>query len=312
MTNKEKYILLCEHEKIPLHAQAWWMEAVSHGKRWDSIVVESKEDGHILAAMPYHISHRFGIRRILMPVHTQYSSIYLAPDAPSNIEKLFAEQLDHTCKNERVLWCYLQGFYPTNIRKELHNYGFVVNQRVTYCIHHIHSNEEELLNIFSQNKRRQLRKAKELRITELSAETFYRFHSNCLKQRGKRIDYSEQWAKNVINEALNRKQGVVLSAYYKNDEIAAAVFLAWDAKTCYYLLPTYNYNYKDSGAMAWLTKEAILLAHNKGLSFDFEGSMTPSIASSYKQFGGMPTHYFSVEKYYIPLPKTIIRWINNR
>ena len=119
MTNKEKYIRLCEQEALPLHVQAWWMDAVSIGKRWDAIVIESKEDGHILAAMPYHISQRFGIRRMLMPVHTQYNSIYLAPDAPENIGQLFAKQLDQTCKNERVLWCYLQGFYPAAIRKEL-------------------------------------------------------------------------------------------------------------------------------------------------------------------------------------------------
>ena len=89
----------------------------------------------------------------------------------------------------------------------------------------------------------------------------------------------------------------------------AALFLAWDDKYAYYLLPAYNPATKNNGGVAWLTTQALKIAKEKGLSFDFEGSMIPSIASSYRQFGGQAVTYYSIEKFYNPLYKIFI-WIH--
>ena len=66
----------------------------------------------------------------------------------------------------------------------------------------------------------------------------------------------------------------------------------------YYLIPCYREQYKDSGASALLVLEAIKLAREKGVAFDFEGSMIRGIAQHYKQFGSIATTYYSVERYY--------------
>jgi hypothetical protein len=65
--------------------------------------------------------------------------------------------------------------------------------------------------------------------------------------------------------------------------------------------------FKKSGAMAWLTAQALEEAHRKGLQFDFEGSMIPSIASSYKQFGGRPVTYHRIEKFLNPFIRVAVR-----
>jgi hypothetical protein len=44
--------------------------------------------------------------------------------------------------------------------------------------------------------------------------------------------------------------------------------------------------------------ECIKLAREKGVAFDFEGSMIRGVANHYKQFGSTATQYWSVEKYY--------------
>ena len=53
-----------------------------------------------------------------------------------------------------------------------------------------------------------------------------------------------------------------------------------------------------TGAGALLVLEALKLAREKGVAFDFEGSMIRGVANHYKQFGSTPATYHSVERYY--------------
>ena len=57
-----------------------------------------------------------------------------------------------------------------------------------------------------------------------------------------------------------------------------------------------------------LVLEAMKLAREKHVHFDFEGSMDKGVAKHYQQFGSTPTVYFAVEKYYKPIFRIAI-WI---
>ena len=76
----------------------------------------------------------------------------------------------------------------------------------------------------------------------------------------------------------------------------------------YYLIPCYSLEHKNSGAGALLVLEAIKLAREKQVVFDFEGSMIRGVANHYKQFGSTSTMYYSVEKYYKPLFRLAVWW----
>ena len=67
------------------------------------------------------------------------------------------------------------------------------------------------------------------------------------------------------------------------------------------MIPCYDRTYNESGAGALLVLEAMKLAREKHVIFDFEGSMDRGVAKHYKQFGSTPVKYYSVEKYYKPL-----------
>ena len=88
----------------------------------------------------------------------------------------------------------------------------------------------------------------------------------------------------------------------------AAAFLVWDQHYLYYLIPAYDPAFNDSGASALLALEAMKLAREKHVHFDFEGSMEKGIAEHYRQFGSSPTKYYSVEKYYKPIFRLAIWW----
>jgi len=304
MTNREKYIHLCERESLPLHAQAWWWEQSTTGQEWDAIVIE--EDNRVLAAMPYHIISRFGFRALLMPLHTQYHYIYTSPDASNTIYQRLVQAIEELVHKEHLSWVCLQGFYPIAFLEEIRKRDYAVKDKITYRIDEIPP-QEVLPASFSLNKRRQLKKAKDMQLVDLSVDDFYAFHMRCMQAQGKTIDYPKQWAEAVLSEALAHKQGRLIAAQDMNGLLLAAMFLAWDNEYGYFLLPCYHPETKDRGAVAWLTAQALEIAREKGLRFDFEGSMTPSIASSYQQFGGQPAVYHSIEKFYNPLLRLALK-----
>jgi hypothetical protein len=76
----------------------------------------------------------------------------------------------------------------------------------------------------------------------------------------------------------------------------------------YYLIPTFDPAFKESGASSLLVLEAMKLAREKHVHFDFEGSMDKGIANHYQQFGSTPTTYYAVEKFYKPIFRVAI-WL---
>lgn len=313
MTCKERYALFCKNTPdLPIFMQDWWMDAVCAGKQWDVLLCWKTQDGYqvldngepegeIVAVMPYLLRHRAWMKYIVMPQQTQIGGIWISPTALSDSEveataiyEVFAQHL-----NTMGLSYYYQH-YPINSPaiESMRALDFKVKERVTYRIEDL-SNLDNVIAAFSKNKKRQLQKALSLHTDRtLHVEDFYRFHVSCLQEKGKQISYVREFLL-VLERKTNRlKQSQILAIRNADEELLAAAFLVWDSKSMYYLIPCYSEAYKDSGASALLVLETIKLAREKGVAFDFEGSMIRGVANHYKQFGSTRTVYYSVEKYY--------------
>ena len=300
MTNKELYHEFClNNSDLPLFMTDWWMDAVCAGKQWD-VLLSFHEDGSIQAALPYLIRKRLWMRYIVMPQQTQIGGIWLredvanTPDKVTTICQLFAEQLS------ALKLHYYYQHYPIHSAavEDMRTLGFTTKERVTYRIEDL-SNLDKVIAAFSKNKKRQLQKALSLHAeTNMNVEDFYRYHVQCLHNQGKQISYSREFLLVLERKARRLKQCQILSICNADNEVLAAAFLVWDKHSMYYLIPCYNPQHKDSGASALLVLEAIKLARQQGVAFDFEGSMIKGVANHYKQFGSTRTIYYSVEKYY--------------
>ena len=301
MTNKELYRELCLHTRdLPIFMQDWWMDAVCAGKQWD-VLLSYDSNGNIQAAMPYLIRKKAWMKYIVMPQQTQIGGIWLADDVlvdggnrVVDVCQDFARQLA-----ELGLSYYYQH-YPIGSPavEAMSTLGFKTKERVTYRIDDL-SDLDQVINAFSKNKKRQLQKALSLHADmNMSAEDFYRFHVQCLQEQGKQISYSREFLLVLDRKTQRLEQSQILSICNADNEVLAAAFLVWDKQSMYYLIPCYAPAHKDSGAGALLVLEAIKLARQKGVAFDFEGSMIRGVANHYKQFGSTRTLYYSVEKYY--------------
>ena len=299
MTTKEQYVeWLKLQNNLPVFVQPWWLDAVCAGKAWDVIVVE--RDNQIVAAMPYLLCKKWWMTWIAMPQQTQIGGLLLdlnreyTPDELTSICEDVANQL----KEKKLHYYYQQFPVGSPCPERFKALGFKVKERITYRIDDL-SNLDKVIDNFSKNKKRQLQKALSLHAeTKMTPEEFYTFHQQCLDAKNNKISYSREFFLVLEQKLRKREQSQILTICNADHEVYAAAFLVWDSTKMYYLIPAYDVRYKDSGAGALLVLEALKLAREKGVSFDFEGSMTRNIAQHYKQFGSKPYTYYSVEKYY--------------
>ena len=310
MTNKERYSAwVAEQEYVPIFMQPWWLDAVCAGKEWDVLLAE--DDQHvILGAMPYLLRKRLWLKYIVMPQQTQIGGIWVTADITGDkwrtaeVCRQIKEQLD-----TMGLAYYYQQYLPGSLCVDaMRALGFRTREQVTYRVEDL-SSLDALIDSFSKNKKRQLQKALSLHAERtMEVEDFYRFHCQCLEARKRKISYSREFLLVLERKARRMKQCQILSICNADGKPYAAAFLIWDANYMYYLIPAFDPAFRESGASALLVLEAMKLAREKHVRFDFEGSMDKGVAKHYKQFGSTPFTYFSVEKYYKPLFRLAI-WI---
>ena len=303
MTDKEQYCAWAEsQEYIPLFMKPWWLDAVCAGKEWNALLARD-EEGQIIGAMPYLLRKRAWLRYIVMPQQTPIGGIWVTPEVTADrwktaeVCRAIKEQLDGL-NLAYYYQQYLPGSLCVNAMKAL---GFTTKERLTYRVEDL-SNLDNVIASFSKNKRRQLQKALSLHAEHtMDIEEFYRFHCQCLESRKRKISYSREFLLVLERKARRAKQCEILSICNADGQVYAAAFLVWDKNYMYYLIPAYEPTYGDTGAGALLVLEAMKLARDKHVVFDFEGSMNKGTAKHYKQFGSTPITYYGVEKYYKPL-----------
>jgi len=321
MSNKDTYRMWAQTQKsMPIFLQPWWMDAVCIGKEWDVMIVVGSELGlsnstDIIAAMPYLIRHRCGCHYILMPQQTQIGGVWidenLSIDAKSQILAPLTKRVEEYLQSIGLSYYYQKYPIHSPLSLELQKYGYEVKEQITYRIEDT-GDIASIQQAFSQNKKRQLKKAAHLQVSEdMTHEEFYTFHRECLRLQGKEISYSHDFFTSLAMATEENQCSKILAIRDSEQAICAAVFVVWDQHSTYYLIPCYHPAYKDSGAGALLATAAIRLAHEKSLAFDFEGSMIPGVAEHYRQFGSTKTIYYAVEKYFHPWFK-LAMWWNSR
>lgn len=268
--------------------QDWWMDAVCVGKQWE-----------VIAGMPCLVRRRMGLRYVLMPQQTQIGGGFSGQTA---------EQVSQALDKAHLAYYYQHYPIGSTLPKELRQYGFTIREHITYRIDDL-SDINAIQKRFSENKRRQIRKAAGLKLTEMTGDAFYSFHKECLRLQGKQISYSADFFQSLHNACTSHKASHIVALADEEGGIHAAAYLVYDPHTCYYLIPCYHPNYKDSGAGARLVLESILFASEHSRSFDFEGSMIPGVANHYRQFGSTPNIFYEVEKIYNPIFRLLL-WGN--
>jgi len=312
LQNKERYRELCEEKNIPLFMQAWWFDAVCtpENKEWDVLLCEELKIGtgqndKIVGAIPYHTIKKWGFKIIVQPRGAQCNGVWI--DYPEemklhkrySLEKKVMDNLIDQLESINV------SYFSQNFHHSFTNWlpfywrGFRQTTRYTYQIKDL-SDLDKCFENFSYAKQKHIKKENDdLQIDfSLSADEFYNFHKETLKQKNTEIEYSYELFSSIYNEVIGRNQGKIIALKDKNNNLHAALFFAWDKNTAYAMISAINPQFKSGGASTKIFWEAIKFVSDKTKVFDFEGSMIEGVAQSFQQFGAEQVPYFNISKSY--------------
>ena len=326
MTNKQRYKEFCGTQAdLPLMLQWWWMDAVCAGKDWDALLFTARElevrtvaPDTVVAAMPYLIRRRAWVKYILMPQLTQTGGVWMDELLLQNeqAQQLLVQLLRDRLRKMHLY--YYQQSYPMGspIPELLQQFRrFTLLEHVTYNVRDL-SDMANVVSSFSKNKQRQLKKAESLQVDfDMTGEELFAFIRRSLTERMRRPAYSREFllvlerkaARYQCGQIIRLTDGVSRSDGTIERRTVAAAFVVWDNKRLYYLVPAFLSSAGNNGASARLVVEAMKIAAERGLIFDFEGGNDPGIRNHYSQFGAEQTAYWIVTRSYRPLFSLALR-----
>ena len=276
--------------------EPWWLDAVAPGA-WQDITVSS--GGVTRARWPIYEERRGLFDKITLPPLTHRLGPWLdLGDATKSARRYEVEKdLIVALLEQLPAYDILQVNCHSNISNVLPFVwaGFDATVRYTYIIDLARS-EEQLWAGLRENIRRESRKArKQLRI-EIIDDV-----SECIRLIGK--SYARQRIPNHFDSpemhrldaaCAQRGQREMLVARDEKETIHAAVYLAWDSKTTYYLAGGADPELRTSGAHSLLMWEALCRSKARSVEFDMTGSMVEGIERFFRAFGGQQRLYFNL------------------
>ena len=118
---------------------------------------------------------------------------------------------------------------------------------------------------------------------------------------GRKHNVSDKLLSRLDAALIEHNARKLLCAVDTEKRIHAASYFVYDSNCCYYLAGGGDSELRTSGAASLLMWEGIKFAATVSKSFDFEGSMIEPIERFFRAFGGVPTPYWRVTKFNIPL-----------
>lgn len=295
--NRRAYAHLCDDvgAAMPLMARAWWMEAVSRPacKEWGAVMA-TDGSGRLLGAMPYQLTRRGPVAAMLMPQLTQLSHIWTAPEADrAGAVAATLRELRRQMRRDRVLMAQFADRLTEAERGAFIAEGFTLEERISLRLNDL-SDIRQVEAAFAKYKKRKLRKADAQGYTldtGLTASEFTDMARQEISQLHGPLLYPPALLAELAREAMGRGCCQLFCARAAAGDVAAAVMMVYDETTAYYLVTPRSTAYSSLGAVEWVTREAIRWAAERGLVFDFEGSMDSGVARSYSAYGATAAPY---------------------
>lgn len=305
MDNKEKYEKFCNKVYVPIYSKPWWLDAVCGSKNWDVWLYENENE--IFAAMPYYKEQRKGYSYITKALLTQNNGIiFLYPEGIKHIAKQNFEEkvINAACDFIKSIGVdvYEQQFHYSfqNWLPFFWNY-YTAIVRYTYVIENT-NNIDEVWQRMSSKARKLVKKGQRNGIIKIEMDpiTFYNEHEKVFLKQGMQCPFSmEQWMR-IYGACKLHNACEIFYAVESEGNVSSLLFLMWDEKSAYLLLggsiPKYQ-NLDTYSAVIW---ESIKYAADRGLAYDFEGSVIKRISKAFREFGGEPKPYFRIRKVFNP------------
>lgn len=281
------------------------MLCVGGGKNWDVWLYKMGKD--VLAAMPYYMEKRGIYNYITKAPLTQNNGIIFKENKARKLcsqaafeEKIirsacnFIRDLDVDVYEQQYMYSF-RNWLPFFWEK------YTATTRYTYVIENI-KNLDEVWNNLSSNYRNKVKKGEKNShiAVDIKKEVFYAEHEKVFTKQNLKCPFSKDLWFRLYKECKAHNAGMTMCAKNEKEEIESLIFLVWDEKSVYQILGGNMPEYQKKDTYAYLIWKGIEFAYEKGLNYDFEGSMIKRISKSFREFGGEPKPYFRIRKIFNP------------
>ena len=286
-----------------LFTEVFWMDAVAPGA-WD--VTVDRRGGEIWGALPFVWRRKVGGFVVIeMPPMTPFMGPVLRRGDGNRSRRM---ALEMSSMNQLI--DQLPSFASFDYRStpEVTNWlpfhwrGFSQTTRYTYRLPKVRP--EDVWEGMEGRIRRNVRKAR--RTVEVVTADVQRLMSALgmtFARQGRALPFEDEVVERVAAACADRGRCEILAATDAAGMDHAVAMFVWDEEWMYYLLSGADPELRASGATALLLWTGIERAGNRGLGFDFEGSMVESIEHFVRAFGAVQVPYHSIHK----VPLKIVR-----
>lgn len=303
--NKRRYAEFCDHAYVPIYSKPWWMDAICGKDGWDVWLCE--RGGDVVAAMPYYLEEReYGLCITKAPL-TQTNGILFSHAEGSkpiarlkNEERIIDEAFAHI--ESLGLAVYEQQF-PRTFENWLPFYwhGCTAMPRYSYVVKDT-SDIDAMWAAMDSNARQKVRKgAKSAKLdTAIKVGEFYREHEKVFAKQGLTCPFEADLFCRLVGACDERGCCQLMCMRTAEGRVASVLFLVWDERSMYSILGGSIPDLMHLETYHTLIWEGMKFAHEKGLEYDFEGSVIKRISKSFREFGGTPELYFRIRKVFAP------------
>jgi hypothetical protein len=299
--NREAYDAFVElSPQGSVFCSSWWLDAVAGGA-WRPNVLEDAEG--IAAAWPTVVRKTpFGNLHAGAPL-TPFLGPLFSPDQgksetrrrSTEIKRLQsllgliepAAHIEARCNPAFDYWTPLSW------------HGFKQSTRYTWRLPDL-GDLDAVLGGLHENTRYEIRKARKRGVTvEIGPlEEFEAVHA-ATAARGGLSEYvrrNREALRRIEAAAARRQARTILLARDGDGGVHAGGYFVHDARYVYYLAGGSDPAHRTDGSPTLLLWRAIELAAERGVGFDFEGSMVRGVERFFRSFGGVPAPYSVVRK----------------
>ncbi len=272
--------------------KAWWLDAVAPD-RWSEVQVF--ESGKLKARWPFVHKSSMGLKGLTMPPLTAHLGPWFAVKGgrettqQGEYKRLLHLLVEKLPKADLMT----ASFHPSlSGLPSLDWMGYEVNTAFSHGFDDC-SNPDAILKAMEGTVRSRIRKAANtVRInTEVRLERMFDIQKQTFGRQGMDVPFEFELLERVDAACRSHQASVRLSAEDASGNIHAVSYLMVDHGTLRGVFRGTDQAHRTSGANTLLIWETILLAHRMGLSYDFGGSMMPTIAKFNESFGTLPRPY---------------------
>jgi hypothetical protein len=303
MNSKELYRQLWMKEpSIPIFSRGWWLDAAAGSEHWDVALVKSGD--RIIAAMPYVMRRRYGMKALTQPALTPKLGPWLRAMDPgiSEAKKLAQEKdLMHELIDQLPAFDYFNQSWHYNQTNWLPFSwrGFKQTTNYTYVLTDLR-HPEKVWAGFQGNVRKNCKAASQRHhVTirdDLPLDDFLALNRMTFQRQGLAVPYSDEYV--IGLDAACAAQGC--RKYYialdPEGRRHAGFYMVWDQNSAYSLIVGSDPALRHSGALSLCYWHAIQDIAHATQRFDFEGSMIEPIERFMRCFGTKQVPYFNIHK----------------